>query len=494
MPLRDMPIQRKLRRVILQTSGAVLLLTCSAYFVYEFITFRQTAISELSTLGKIVAGNSTAALVFDTPEDASEILGALKAEPHIKAAALYNAQGKLFAYYPHELSLTDFPATSGTDGYSISNSYIIGFQTIMFKDKNLGSLYLRSDMDAMYERLKLYSIIALSVIAVAFLMAYLLSKRLQRVISDPVLALTETARVVSEQRDYSVRAERLGRDEIGTLTDAFNHMLRQIEEQNTQIQLFNQQLEQSIQDRTIELEATNKELEAFSYSVSHDLRAPLRSIDGYSRVMLEDYGDKLDDEAKRLLNIIVRNAVRMGHLIDDLLAFSRIGKQNLTKVKLNMDSITAAVTDEQKAQQGKAQINIKPMLEVEGDSSMLKQVLTNLISNALKYSNKKERPEIEIGSYRENGNNVYYVKDNGAGFDMQYYDKLFGVFQRLHSGNEFEGTGVGLALVHRIVTKHGGMVWAEGKVDKGATFYFSLPVSTENQSQPKQKKNAKLHS
>jgi signal transduction histidine kinase len=476
MPLRDIPIQNKLRRVILQTSGAVLLLTCTALFVYELITFKHTSVRELSTLGKIVAANSTAALVFDTPEDAAEILAALKAEPQIVAAALYNKEGKLFAHYPAESSVSNFPNSSAEEGYRTTDSYLVGYQPVVLEDKKLGSLYLKSDMSAMYDRLKLYSFIAGSVIVLSFGMAYFLSRKLQQAISNPVLALAETARRVSEHHDYSVRAVRHGNDEIGTLTNAFNHMLQQIETQNTEIQRFNQQLEQNIKARTIELEAANKELEAFSYSVSHDLRAPLRSIDGYSRVMIEDYGDKLDDEGKRTLNVIVKNAVRMGHLIDDLLNFSRIAKQNLIKVQLDMTLIATSVAEDLKSQQKKnVEINIKPMLRVEGDSSMIRQVLTNLISNAIKYSTKKEKPVIEIGSFAESGSNVYYVKDNGAGFDMAYYDKLFGVFQRLHSGNEFEGTGVGLALVHRIITKHNGKVWAEGKVDEGATFYFSLP-------------------
>jgi light-regulated signal transduction histidine kinase (bacteriophytochrome) len=269
---------------------------------------------------------------------------------------------------------------------------------------------------------------------------------------------------------------KLSNDELGLLTDAFNQMLTEIQEQNKQIVSFNQKLETTIVERTKELEVTNKELEAFSYSVSHDLRSPLRSIDGYSRILLEDYGAKLDDEGKRILHVIMRNAIRMGQLIDDLLAFSRIGKQSLTKVNLNLESIVVSVVEEIKSLNVKqVTVNLLPILPALGDSSMLKQVVTNLISNAVKYSLKKNDPTIEIGSYSDKKFNVYYIKDNGAGFDMRYYDKLFGVFQRLHNSNEFEGTGVGLALVQRIITKHGGKVWAEAKVDEGATFYFSLP-------------------
>lgn len=224
------------------------------------------------------------------------------------------------------------------------------------------------------------------------------------------------------------------------------------------------------------LAISNKELDSFSYSVSHDLRAPLRAIVGYSNILIEDYGDKLDDEGKRTLNVIMKNVLKMGQLIDDLLAFSRIGKQNIIRVNVDMNLLVNSIDAELKIQQpNKIKLKTKSLLNTKCDSSMIKQVMTNLISNALKYSGKKEKSNVEIGSYTENNNNIYYVKDNGVGFDMKYYDKLFGVFQRLHSANEFEGTGVGLALVQRIINKHGGKVWAEAKVDEGATFYFSLP-------------------
>lgn len=233
-----------------------------------------------------------------------------------------------------------------------------------------------------------------------------------------------------------------------------------------------------------ELAVTNKELEAFSYSVSHDLRAPLRSLDGYTKILIEDYSAKLDDEGIRIINIILNNTQKMGNLIDDLLAFSRLGRQDLIRVSLDMNIIVNAMVTELTSHKPGREIiiDVKPLFSAPGDSSMIKQVMVNLISNAIKYSGKKETSMIEIGSYEQDGSIVYYVKDNGAGFEMQYYNKLFGVFQRLHDSNDFEGTGVGLAIVQRIVARHNGKVWAEGKPDEGATFYFSLPA--EKQLQP----------
>jgi len=227
-----------------------------------------------------------------------------------------------------------------------------------------------------------------------------------------------------------------------------------------------------------ELKKTNTELEAFTYSVSHDLRAPLRGIIGFTSVLEEEYGDKLDDEAKRITTIIKDNTIKMGMLIDDLLSFSRTGRQEINKTDINttvmVHEIMEELTEQTKA--GQIKWDIGKLLPLKGDISTIRQVWINLLSNAIKYTGNRMNPHIEIGSWAENGYTVCYVKDNGVGFDEVYKDKLFKVFQRLHDAGDFDGTGVGLALVEKIVSKHGGRVWAEGKINEGATFYFALPV------------------
>jgi PAS domain S-box-containing protein len=243
----------------------------------------------------------------------------------------------------------------------------------------------------------------------------------------------------------------------------------------------NAELEQRVQDRTAKLEAANQELEAFSYSVSHDLRAPLRAIDGYGRILAEDYESRLDPEGRRVLGVISSETQRMGQLVDDLLAFSRLGRQKLESSDINMAAMAQAVFGEQAAQSPKRalQLELKPLLPAHGDRAMIRVVLRNLLSNAIKFTKPRNPALIEVGSRQEDGQAVYHVKDNGVGFDMKYAHKLFGVFQRLHSTEEFEGTGVGLALVQRVIHRHGGRVWAEGRVNQGATFYFSLPNMKE---------------
>jgi PAS domain S-box-containing protein len=227
------------------------------------------------------------------------------------------------------------------------------------------------------------------------------------------------------------------------------------------------------QDAILQL---NKELEAFSYSVSHDLRTPLRAISGYSQILEEDYSKVVDEEGRRLLKIISGNAVKMGVLIDDLLRFSRLGRKELQKKQTDMQALAeAAVAEITKGQAYNTQVKIDIKQAINSDESLMRLVLINLISNALKYSSKKESPTVEIKSVEKDGEVIFSVKDNGVGLDMRYLDKLFGVFQRLHSAEEFEGTGVGLAIVQRIISKHGGRVWAEGVVNEGATLYFSIP-------------------
>jgi two-component system, sensor histidine kinase and response regulator len=226
-----------------------------------------------------------------------------------------------------------------------------------------------------------------------------------------------------------------------------------------------------------ELEAANKDLESFSYSVSHDLRAPLRAIDGYSNILRESCSDRLGDEDKRVLEKILESTQKMGALIEDLLAFSQLGRRPVSPAEIDMDALAREVVEELRSAPGQQVPNcvLKPLPVGWGDRSLIRQVWLNLLSNAIKFTGAREVPSIELGGSGEDASNVYYVKDNGAGFDMRYYGKLFGVFQRLHSAREFPGTGVGLAIVQRVVVRHGGRVWAEGIPGEGATFYFALP-------------------
>lgn len=252
----------------------------------------------------------------------------------------------------------------------------------------------------------------------------------------------------------------------------------EIRQNEKKLQALNQTLELIVEKRTEQLTKANKEMEAFSYSVSHDLRAPLRGIIGFTNIIQEDFGDVMQDEEKRLFAVIKKNTEKMGNLIDDLLDFSRLGRKEITKVSINTEQLVKEIIEDISRTNPNADAiewKLNPLISVEADIATLRQVWSNLISNAVKYSKTNPKPAIEIGCYKENNQTVFYIKDNGVGFDEKYKEKLFQVFQRLHSENEFEGTGIGLALVEKIVSRHDGKVWATGEVNKGAAFYFSLP-------------------
>lgn len=255
-----------------------------------------------------------------------------------------------------------------------------------------------------------------------------------------------------------------------------------VEKHQQEIALYN--LNNDLQAKNEELQNINRELEAFSYSVSHDLRAPLRSINGYAAILKEDFESDLSPDAMKVLDNIIRSALKMSDLIDSLLTLSRLGRKEKSKRRINTNDLVNRVLEEFRQEHGLngAEIVVeKELPEMEGDPELLKQVYVNLISNALKYSSKKEHPMVKIGVDTKGKEPVYFVQDNGAGFNMEYKKKLFGVFQRLHGAKEFEGIGIGLAIVKRIITSHGGMVWATGKENEGATFYFTLKPQADEQ-------------
>lgn len=498
--MSDWPIARRLIVMFVLVSGIGLLLTSTVFAGYQYWSARTSALERLRVSGRIIAANSTAALAFADESYAREILSALGADAAVVSAAIFDARGRPFATFRREGSDVTLPDGPEADGYRFQDGHLIGYQPVAeTPDSRLGTLYMASDLRALNDALILSGMIGTVAFALSILAAYVLSLVLQRTISRPILQLAQTATAVSYRRDYSVRAPRVGGGELGELTEALNHMLEHIQGQDgllrrgrDELEAHATMLEGRVAERTKELEEMNEELhrhaasltvanaelDAFAYSVSHDLRAPLRSIDGFSQIILEDYSDRLDDEGRDTLDRIRRASQRMGSLIDNLLRLSRISRVEMHTEDVALSEIAERIVAELRRIEPDRDVEvvIEPRLAARGDRRLLEIAVDNLLRNSWKYTARRQTARIELYGTHSDGMRAFAVRDNGAGFDMAYADRLFGEFQRLHSESEFEGTGVGLATVRRIVKRHGGTIWAEAAVDQGATFYFTLGV------------------
>jgi signal transduction histidine kinase len=490
--LQDLSITKKLTWMNMLVSGAALCLAGVAFIAYDVVSFRLTRQLNLSIQAQIIGSNSASALLFNDPRAAENTLAALEADPHVKSAGVYTKDGKLFAAYSRDRGSPTLPpqiaCEDRIDFDWLGQGQVTSTKKILFNGKVAGAVYTVSDLKDLNARIKRFGTIVIFILSASLIAAFLISSIFRRIIAQPIVQLSETARIVTREKRYSIRADPTGNhDEMSDLIMAFNEMLKQIQERDDELRKARDELEQKVQHRTAELDATNKELEAFTYSVAHDLRAPLRHIDGFSR-MLEDETDALTDEAKRFVKRIREGARRMGQLVDDLLNLARLGRKELSLQVAGLSTLVEETAGEVKAEiKGRSiEWKIGALPFVECDPGLMKQVFVNLLSNAAKYSRPREHARIEVGATGVDGQYTIFVRDNGVGFSMKYADKLFGVFQRLHRAEDFEGTGVGLATVQRIIRKHGGRVWAESELDKGATFYFTLGAQNSEGS----KKNA----
>lgn len=290
-------------------------------------------------------------------------------------------------------------------------------------------------------------------------------------------AAVKKTRELAEARDELTKLNHQLEGKVLQRTATLAAEIGQRKQAEAEVRKLNEKLELRVRERTVELEAANRELEAFSYSVSHDLRSPLRAVSAFSKELRKEFSPHLPSEAQELLSRVISNAQRMTQLIDDLLRFSRLNRQPLSKQPVAILPIVQHLLEELRSEHKRPlEVRLGDLPDCIGDRSLLTQVFANLLSNAFKFTRHKEKAVIEVGYTNQQGEGAYFVRDNGAGFDMQYAEKLFGVFQRLHGQEEFEGTGVGLSIVHRIIQRHGGRIWAQAEPDKGATFFFTLPA------------------
>jgi signal transduction histidine kinase len=485
--ITKLPLKQQLILMICAISFVSLLISSSAFIFYDRYAYKQHLVHEITLLARIIANQGAAAINKQDLVDAKESLESLGLDATVESACLQTLDGTLTVMYSrhHFQERADIGKPISGVVCRADESFIAEFSDgyldliqplLMENTQKIGQLHLRVALFELDKRFNAFSVVMLLIVLMVSMLAVAISSKSQALISKPIMDLATTANTINRFKDYSLRARSEREDELGQLVQAFNSMLDTIELQNRALLHANDHLEEEVSSRTDELRSTNRELEAFTYSVSHDLRSPLRSVDGFSAALLEDYADLLDAPGRDYIVRIRAASQRMGNLIDSLLHLSRVSRQEMQYQEVDLVELATVIVDGLNAIHPDRHVEFHAPLTLmaQGDKDLLRIVLENLLGNAWKYSGKTANPQVTLAGHERNGQTVYAVSDNGAGFDMKYVDKLFGPFQRLHREQEFEGLGIGLATVARIIHRHGGEIWAEGQVGQGATFYFTL--------------------
>ena len=482
--LRDIPIKRKLMLVMLLTSSVALLLVGSALITYELVTFRRSLAVNIGVLAQIIGSNSTAAVAFDDPKSAQEILSALSAEHQVTAAAIYDNSDHLFAKFPENAAVSQFPAQPRNNGYRFERSHLHMFQPILQEGTRLGTIYLQADLGVMYSRFAVYGTLILFVSACSFLAAMGVSAGFQRSISRPILELAEVATAISVRQDYSVRATKHGADEIGQLTEAFNQMLKTIDDSNAALSASEERLLVALEGS----EAANKAKDNFLAVLSHELRTPLTPVLATVAMLEDDFG--IPQHIRGELEMIRRNIEVEARLIDDLLDLTGItrGKLELHRNVVDVRSLLehtmknyCASTAAKKKLCVSMEVTASELC-VLADTSRLTQVFWNLLQNACKFTPEGGKIDIRVYNEKPSAENlrpalVVEVSDNGIGIDPKTLPRIFNAFEqgnRARSGS-FGGLGLGLAISRAIVELHGGTISAASEgMDRGTKFFLRL--------------------
>jgi signal transduction histidine kinase len=464
----------------LLVSGSVLILAVLAFFSYDMLSFRQSLINNLRAEAQIIGANSVSALTFDDPASAAATLQGLNRSPDVVSAVLTTDDGSIFANYgpPDEVMMGKHVLAPGeTEHHWLNGRRLLLAHRIMFQGSSLGVVYISATLNEIGQRARHYLLIAGLILLLCMLAAFLISSLSRRLVAKPIASLAETARSISREHDYSVRAEESTDSvEMSVLTEAFNDMLQQIQQGESALRKSRDELEQRVEERTAELSAANRELEAFSYTVAHDLRGPLDSITGLA-YLLAGASAQLDPNSREMVQRLQDSTKNMSTLIDDLLNFARASTLPLKRDEVNLSSIALRIAGDLRSSEPTRSVDfmIADLPTVEADAGLMRIVIDNLLRNAWKYTSHHAKACIEFGAKVIDGRMVYFVRDDGAGFDPDRTGEIFQPFHRLHSKSQFPGTGIGLATVQRILARHGGEIWAEGGVERGAAFYFTLP-------------------
>jgi signal transduction histidine kinase len=472
---RNQPIQRKLLLIILVTAVSSLALVMAGIFAFEVGTYRSRLKRELSELSDMITVNGAPALAFNDQPIAYEILSTLNSSPAVSMAVLYSRNGRVFATYfrTGKSSVGILKSGPGPDGIRFSGERVELVRAVEQKGRRLGTLYLQGDMAGVKDRLRGYAAVILIVVLGIIGGAFLLRTLLRRLISDRLLTLSKAAERIG-RGDLGARVFMESGDEIGQLADTFNRMTAKLEHDLAERKRSEEERERLLSD----LSRSNRELEQFAYVASHDLQEPLRMVASYVQLLETRYKGRLDEKADTYIGFAVDGARRMQKLIQGLLEYSRITRKGaeLRTVDVNQIVSQALANLSAAVKESRATITKDDLPTVLGDELQLVQLFQNLLANAIKYRKPDTPPLVLISSGRKNREWVFSVRDNGIGIESEHFDRIFLIFQRLHTREEYAGTGIGLSLCKRIVERHQGRIWVESKPGEGSTFFFTLPV------------------
>jgi signal transduction histidine kinase len=483
-PLRNVPIRQKLILIIMTTLSLSLVVAAMILYVWDYRAYRQYVTRDVGTTATVIADNVKAAVAFKDPAAAGETLSSLRAKPEIASACVYDESGQLFATYYRGVPAAICTQKLRPDGDYVESGGLMLFRPIAVQGRRVGTVSLRRTFDDVNRQMRLQSGVLIAILAVALLVGLILSDRLQRVVSAPIGGLARTARAVTRERDYSLRADRYGSDELGTLVDAFNDMLAQMQQRTSELQATKGQLERTV----LELQEANRLKDEFLATLSHELRTPLNAILGWARMLGTDVLD--DERRKRACETIERNAVAQARIVDDLLDISRIvtGKLRLELRPVGLSTVVAAALDVVRPSADARQVRlVSDTADVDpdtvlGDPDRLQQMIWNLLTNAIKFTDAGGEVRIQL----TNSDTLELrITDNGRGMDPAFVPYAFDLFRQADASStrEHGGLGLGLALARRIVELHGGTIRIESPgLQRGTTVTVMLPAFNGKQA------------
>lgn len=498
----NMTIRRKLISIIMLACTMSLLLVGASFILWQWFSLRHSMVSTLSTQAKVVADNCKASVTFDEPQDANDVLKALKTEPSIVFGGIYTIEGNIFAsYYRRNQDQKLTSVRIQEKGYFFRNNLLTVFEPIVVEGKNVGIVCLRSTLSNLHQTLKRDVAVVIGALIIVTLLTFMISAELQQIISKPILELADAAKIVSEKKEYSFRVKKSSKDELGLLIKAFNEMLTQIQQRDLALVHANEQLEKKVEARTVDLREevvvrrkaehelaqtvkkltiSNQELQEFTRIAAHDLQTPLRAIGILSDWISEDYARKFDSKGIRNVKLLTDRAKRISRLLNAIIQYSELSLFDRKQECVDLNVIVKEVIENINWPENIDIKIINKLPVVAGVPKFMRELFYHLITNAVRYIDKP-KGWIKIGCIEERDFWKLSVADNGSGIEEKYFSKIFKIFQMLALRDETENVGIGLSIVKKIVELYDGQVWVESKVGQGSTFFFTLPKSTPQQ-------------